>query len=156
MKAALKYRGLMFAIMCCFCIISGCSGSGAPGSSAARTADSTAARDPGRVGEPEPSTLSHAPAIIDYGPRDITAGVTFNRQPDGQAAVWVHMTSSLEGSDAVIKIDGTTLQSSIKDAQITGLVPGELYAKPGKLMLSVVQHENGAEVRSGPVALTVH
>ena len=152
MKAPVKYRGLMFGIMCFFCIISGCSGP--PGSSAAHTADSTDARDPGRVGEPEP--LSHAPAIIDYGPRDIAAGVAFNRQPDGQAAVWVHMSSSLEGSDAVIKIDGTMLQSSIKEAQITGLVPGKLYAKPGKLMLSVVQHENGAEVRSGPVALTVH
>lgn len=94
--------------------------------------------------------------IIQYGPHDIQAGVAFNEQPSGESAVWVHMSRSLEGSDAVIKIDGAPMKSSIDGTAITALVPSALYRSPATLQLTVEQHQDGKLLRSGPVPVHVH
>lgn len=135
------------ACLAAFLLAAGCS---APDSGQAPADSDRAAPSSAPV-----ARTTRAPSIVDYGPRDVTAGKVFNAQPDGQAAIWIRMDASLEGTDAVIRLGNTELKSSISDHLITALVPPEAYAKPGTLSLFVVQHVNGKELASGPVDFVV-
>lgn len=93
--------------------------------------------------------------ITSWGPQSTTAGEIFNAQPNGQAAFWMRVDQSLDGSDSVITLDGAPLQSAISGTQITASVPADLYAKPGKYTLHVVMKKGHASIQSNNVMFLV-
>jgi len=101
-------------------------------------------------GSKSPSTL----AITSWGPNSTQAGVVFNVQPNGQAAVWVHVDQQLD-SNAYISLNDFKLQSSVSGKSISAGVPPALYAQPGTYPLIVVDVIDGKEVKSNSVDFIV-
>lgn len=93
--------------------------------------------------------------IINYGPNPVQAGVPFNVQPNMKAALWMHVSSSLDGSDSAMYLDDVRLQSFISGSQITAAVPAALYAKPGIHRLRVLISRGGDAERTKNVELIV-
>lgn len=113
----------------------------------------TAPHNPGAISDAA-VTVSDV-KIISYGPNPVQAGVPFNVQPDTKAALWMHVSSSLDGSDSAIYLDSTRLQSFISGSQITASVPDALYAKPGIHRLRVLISRGGNTERTMNVELIV-
>ncbi len=93
--------------------------------------------------------------ITAWGPQRTSAGVIFNAQPDGNAALWVQVNQSLDGSDSVITMDGTVLQSAISGKLITAFVPPRFYAKAGVHALHVTMKKGVVFVQSNDVKFVV-
>jgi hypothetical protein len=126
-------------------VLGGCSQEGGRGAYAAR--DSKA-----QISAQQAS----APNVLDYGPRQVTAGQVFNQQPNGSSAIWLKLDQSMEGTDAVISIDGISLQTSISGDVVTALVPPSLTAVLGDHRLVVSRTGPGGEkVRSDGSSLVV-
>lgn len=115
---------------------------------------------------PEPTAVagaeSHhgaAPAqlqISTWGPADTSVGTVFNAQPDGGAALWFQVDQSLEGSDAVVTMDGQPLHSAISGELITATVPARFYATRGTHALHVTVSRGATSVQSNDVSFVVH
>jgi hypothetical protein len=93
--------------------------------------------------------------ISGFGPNPVKAGVPFNVQPDQQAALWVRVDQSLDGSDATVYLDGVKLQSYISGNLITAVVPANLYAKAGQYTLHVAGSKGNQSYQSGDVQFIV-
>lgn len=93
--------------------------------------------------------------IANWGPQGTKAGVPFNTQSDGSAAIWVQMNQTLVGSDATIELNGKALTSAISDKLITANVPAEFYAKPGTYVLHVTMKKGDASTHSNDVQFVV-
>lgn len=94
--------------------------------------------------------------ITKWGPQETRAGEAFNPQPDGGAAFWFHVDRSLEGSDAVVELEGQGLPSAISGNVITASVPASAYANPGVYKLHVTLQSGGSTVHSNDVKFVVH
>jgi peptidoglycan/LPS O-acetylase OafA/YrhL len=68
--------------------------------------------------------------ITAFGPTPVKAGVVFNPQPNGEAAMWIK-TANTMGKQAEIIFDGNPLESTVYDDHITAFVPKTLYDRPG-------------------------
>jgi len=101
-------------------------------------------------GTNKPSSL----AITSWGPNTTQAGVAFNVQPDGSAALWVDVDQELDGK-AYLSLNGFKLKSSVSGKLITAGVPAVLYAQPGTYLLNVVDVIDGKEVKSNSVKFMV-
>ena len=101
-------------------------------------------------GSNNPSSL----AITSWGPNTTQAGVAFNVQPDGSAALWVDVDQELDGK-AYLSLNGFKLKSSVSGKLITAGVPAVLYAQPGTYLLNVVDVIDGKEVKSNSVKFMV-
>lgn len=93
--------------------------------------------------------------ITQWGPQNTKAGVAFNVQPGGSASFWVHTNQSLEGSDAVLVLNGVQLKSAISGGLITASVPVNLYDKPGDYGLHIVMHTGKTMAQSDDVKFVV-
>lgn len=93
--------------------------------------------------------------ITSYGPDHTKAGVAFNVQPGGEAALWVRLNHSLDGHVAAIDFDGTLLQGNISGNLVTAGVPAPLYAKPGTFALHVIARAGNQPVQSNDVTFKV-
>lgn len=93
--------------------------------------------------------------ITDYGPNTTEAGVVFNKQPDGAAAMWFRVNRSLDGSKTSIDFAGTLLPSIISGDLVAATVPPALYAKPGSYTLHLVAKKRATSVQSNDVKFTV-
>ncbi|MHB8138583.1 MAG: acyltransferase family protein [Smithellaceae bacterium] len=86
--------------------------------------------------------FNEQPLIIKYGgPLMTKANTVFNRQPDGNAAMWLEVKNATESTHVmfgsqVIKPD---FNSSKK---LTFMVPKELYSKPGKYNIYIFNPAN--------------
>jgi len=101
-------------------------------------------------GTNKPSSI----AITSWGPNTTQAGVAFNVQPDGSAALWVDVDQELDGN-AYLSLNGFKLKSSVSGKLITAGVPAVLYAQPGTYPLNVVDVIDGKEVKSNSVNFMV-
>lgn len=105
------------------------------------------------------STGSEAPAtslkITGYGPDGTKAGLAFNKQPDGSAAIWIRMNQPLDGDEAAIDFNGVLLHGNISGNLVTAGVSAELYAKPGVYKVHVIARKGELSMQSNDVAFTV-
>lgn len=93
--------------------------------------------------------------ITSWGPESTPAGVAFNKQPDGSAALWIHVNQPLTGDVAAIEFNGTLLQGNIAGDLVTAGVPKDLYAKPGSYKVFVIARKGGQSMQSNDVTFTV-
>lgn len=93
--------------------------------------------------------------ITSYGPDHTKAGVAFNVQPDGEAALWVRLNRPLDGDVVAIDFNGTLLQGNNSGNLVTAGVPAPLYAKPGTFTLHVIARVDNRPVQSNDVTFKV-
>lgn len=93
--------------------------------------------------------------IKNWGPKSTKAGIPFNKQPNGNAAFWVKVGSSAEGTDAELVFAGHALPTAIQDNLLTAQVSRDLYGQPGKYALQVKRSAGGKEIYSQPVYFRV-
>lgn len=102
------------------------------------------------------SDRSYVLKIGSWGPTETTAGSIFNAQPDGSAALWLQVNQSLDGSDAVVTMDGKSLHSAISGELITASVPEKFYATSGVHTLRVMVTRDATSLQSNDVSFVVH
>jgi glycosyltransferase involved in cell wall biosynthesis len=90
--------------------------------------------------------------IMDFGPKSVAAGVVFNRQSNGQSAMWVRLERLAEPG-VKLQLGGTVLESVVRGHIVTALVPLECIASAGAKPLMLVGADN--EARSDVVTLDV-
>lgn len=129
-------------------------GRAAYGASAEDTQKAPTAAAPASGATAAESTAT-APKVLDYGPREVAAGKAFNPQPDGSSALWIKLDQSMEGTDAVISLDGRPLHTSISGDVVTAVVPMEFIQHPSTQKLEVSRTVAGQVVRSGPSSFVV-
>lgn len=95
-----------------------------------------------------------APQIVAYGPHAVKAGVMFNKQRNGLAALWIKTNGDLPGN-AVIILNGTSLKTHVNESHATAAVPAESYAKPGKYPLQITATVDGQQLQSNVVEFVV-
>ena len=93
--------------------------------------------------------------ISGFGPNPVKAGIPFNVQPDQQAALWVRVDRSLDGSDATVYLNGVKLQGYISGNLITAVVPANLYTKAGQYALHVAWSRGNQSYQSDDVQFIV-
>lgn len=94
--------------------------------------------------------------IIDWGPREGRAGVPFNAQPGGRAALWIRLDRAIDGRIALVQFDDAYLEAQVAGNLVTAMVPGESYASPGVYAVRVVAGDgDGARWSSDRVSFTV-
>lgn len=94
--------------------------------------------------------------ITSYGPDNTKAGVAFNVQPGGGAALWIRVDRSLDGGKAAVDFNGTLLPGNVSGQLVTAGVPVSLYAKPGTYSLHVIAQIGTQSVQSNDVKFTVN
>lgn len=67
--------------------------------------------------------------VLDWGPRDIHAGIPFNQQPDGSSAIWVSTRHA--NQDTQIVLGGVPLATAVHSGGnlVTALVPADLTSE---------------------------
>lgn len=104
---------------------------------------------------------SSVPAVADlkiasWGPDSTKAGVVFNTQPNGSAALWVKLNQTLVPGDvAAIEFNGVLLQGAVTNNFVSAVVPAELYAKPGVYKVRVIVRRSEQTTPSNAVEFTV-
>lgn len=94
-------------------------------------------------------------AITSWGPQLTKAGVAFNVQPNGGAALWIRVNRPLDGGEAAVDFNGTLLKGSISGSLVTAAVPSDLYAKSGKYEVQVLARKGKDSAKSNGVTFTV-
>ncbi|MEO9090908.1 MAG: hypothetical protein ABI247_11320 [Rhodanobacter sp.] len=93
--------------------------------------------------------------ITSWGPDRTKAGVIFNAQPDGNAALWIRVNHSLDGTEATIDFNGHPLTAAVQGELVTTSVPSSLYAAPGTYPLHVSVKQGASVVHSNDVKFVV-
>lgn len=104
----------------------------------------------------ETMTVASDLVITGFGPDVVNAGQTFNRQPNGESAIWVQVSRPL-AHDAQLTLGGLPLPSTVNPdgRTITALVPRKLYATAHALPLCVSEPSSQGIAMSNPVRLIV-
>ncbi len=90
--------------------------------------------------------------MVKMGPTMIKAGQDFNVQPEGFSALWVEAENATKTT--VVVWGDTQLKSSVKVPDlVTAAVPKELYSKPGKFQISLLETKTG--FKSNTIGVTV-
>lgn len=73
--------------------------------------------------------------IKKYGPTDIRAGQIFNKQPNGESAIWAETENATPTT--VFVLNGVPLESAPQSEgkAVSAVVPKNLYEKPGEYPL---------------------
>ena len=91
-------------------------------------------------------------ALKEIGPIQTKAGVAFNAQADGSAAMWLKTENATK--DTIIMWGDKQIRTDFHDPKVlTSPVPKELYAKPGKYEIYLKDPKTGA--RSNSLFFTV-
>ena len=91
---------------------------------------------------------SKAPPLLkQMGPMKTKVGVGFNVQPNGESAIWTITENATKTT--VIVWGETQLRSTFGGANnVTALVPKELYSKPGKFQIYLLDTKTGKKSNS--------
>jgi hypothetical protein len=90
--------------------------------------------------------------IVKMGPTPIKAGQDFNVQPDGVSAIWVDAENATKTT--VVVWGEKQLKSAVRVPDlVTAVVPKELFSKPGKFQIYLLETKTGA--KSNSIVLTV-
>lgn len=84
----------------------------------------------------DPQTQSDI-KIVQYGPRQTSAGYAFNAQASGQAALWMQLAHPAMAVDTAIWWGDYRLESAVSGTVISAVVPAERYAIAGRYPLQV-------------------
>jgi len=70
-----------------------------------------------------------------FGPEDIRAGQVFNKQPNGESAIWAETENATPST--VFVLNGVPLESAPQSEgrAVSAIVPKKLYEKPGEYPL---------------------
>jgi hypothetical protein len=80
------------------------------------------------------------PRIDSIVPAEARAGIAFNRQPDGTAAISVVGGGFVRGS--VVTANRLELETAFgNEGWVTAIVPAELYARSGRIAIVVLNPE---------------
>ena len=122
------------------------------GQQSAGTAASNSAPQPSAMvgATPAPVNLE----ITSWGPDKTKAGVAFNKQPNGSAALWIRVNQSLDGDEAAVQFNGVLLQGNVSGNLVTAGVPADLYANAGAYKVSVIARKGGQSSQSNVVIFT--
>lgn len=93
--------------------------------------------------------------ITSWGLDNTKAGMVFNKQPDGSAALWIRVNQPLTGDVVAIEFNSVLLQGAITGNLVTASVPADLYAKPGSYTVAVIAHKGNRPVQSNEVTFVV-
>jgi hypothetical protein len=93
--------------------------------------------------------------IVQYGPKESGAGVAFNTQSSGQAALWVELDHPATGSRAAIWWGDHRLESAVSGNVISAVVPAERYTTVGKYPIQVRVGSGANDKRSNVVYFVV-
>ena len=89
--------------------------------------------------------------IVDFGPRRVALGESFNRQPSGNSAMWIK-TNSVP-TTARIRFNGTVLSTVVSGTALSAEIPAALLAQPGPLPIALVSPQG--QVLAGPVTFEI-
>ncbi|MEZ5353644.1 MAG: hypothetical protein R2762_13480 [Bryobacteraceae bacterium] len=93
-------------------------------------------------GDPDLAAPGAPPHIASIVPDTTQAGVPFNKQPNGDAALSVNGEAFAEG--AVVTANGAKLPTTFGNAGwVTAVMPAAMYAQPGIIAIQV-SNPNGA------------
>ena len=82
------------------------------------------------------------PVLQQMGPMKTKVGVGFNVQPNGESAIWTITENATRRT--VIVWGETQLHSTFGSAKdVTAVVPKELYSKPGKFQIYLLDKKTG-------------
>lgn len=93
--------------------------------------------------------------IVSWGPHQTRAGVPFNVQPGGHAAIWIQVDQPLDGRIALIQFDDAFLEGQVSGHMVSAVVPEPSYARPGAYEIRVIARSGDAEWSSNKVSFTV-
>ena len=93
--------------------------------------------------------------IVDWGPRHARAGIAFNVQAGGHAALWIRVDRSLDGQEVLVQFGDAYLEGQASGRLVTAWVPPESYAHPGVYDVRVLARTGNARRESNTVAFTV-
>jgi hypothetical protein len=142
MNSRFLARGV--ATLLCACSLQGCCfRSCTPAADAAADGATAAAVPPIPIG------------IAAWGPQRTRAGVAFNVQPGGQAAIWIRLDRKLDGTIALVRFGDAYLEGQVAGETVTAVVPPEAYAARGLRDVGVVARSGSAQWRSDTVPFTV-
>ena len=84
------------------------------------------------------------PVLKEFGPTDIKAGQVFNKQPNGEAAIWAKTENVTPSTVLVINAVDLTSNAPRPDGRsITAQVPKSLYEKAGEYPLYLLDKKTG-------------
>lgn len=82
--------------------------------------------------------------VVKIGPTTIKTGQDFNVQPEGASALWVEAENATKTT--VVVWGEKQLQSAVRVPDlVTAAVPKELYSKPGKFQISLLDTQTGSK-----------
>ncbi len=83
--------------------------------------------------------------LLKCGPEDIKAGVVFNKQPNGESAIWTETVNASPGT--ILVLNGVPLKSARREdgKLVTAFVPKELYSKPGEYPLYLLDTKTNSK-----------
>lgn len=93
--------------------------------------------------------------ITAWGPDNTQAGVPFNMQPNGDAALWIRVNRSLDKGARIYFGDRVLDDANVADTLITAYVPRDLYAKSGNDAVYVLEMYQGRLVKTNDVSFSV-
>lgn len=83
-------------------------------------------------------------AILKFGPNPVKAGEVFNKQPNGESAIWIAAQNVT--NTTVINFNGTELKTVVdKQNNAAAIVPSTLYNKAGELPVFLLDKQTGAK-----------
>lgn len=82
--------------------------------------------------------------LKEIGPTKTKAGQEFNVQPNGESAIWAK-TENATQTTVIVWVE-TRLKGHVRVPDLaTGVVPKELYSKPGKFQIYLLDTKTGAK-----------
>jgi hypothetical protein len=106
-----------------------------------------------RAGRASSTSPAEPLRVLDYGPKRTPAGVAFNPQAGGGAAIWVQTSGATPFT--VVRFGGDALASAVApDGNlVTAMVPAPLYAEPRTV--EIVLYEPLSRTTSQPVRFEI-
>jgi hypothetical protein len=80
--------------------------------------------------------------LKNFGPEDIRAGQVFNKQSNGESAIWAKTENATPTT--VMVLNGVPLESAPQSEgrEISAVIPKKLYEKPGEYPLYLLDKKN--------------
>jgi phosphoglycerol transferase MdoB-like AlkP superfamily enzyme len=103
---------------------------------------------------PQPTPTRLPAAVLDWGPREVVAGVCFNCQPDGSSSFWFQMANATPTT--TVLLDGRPLRTYFKDAgSISAALPSNaLPARVGRHTIVIQESATRATIAALPLTIT--
>jgi hypothetical protein len=99
------------------------------------------------LGSPQPGTDDQF-QITAWGPDNTPAGVPFNVQPNGEAAIWIRVSRPLDPAARIYFGDRVLDNAAVDGDLITAFIPRDLYDQAGDESVYVLEVYKGNLIRT--------